>query len=226
MFQRQNNGGFSPFLCHCINAINKVIKVNIQSVFADQSGSGSKLNPTSLRKNVLPFSCCFHTDTCRCTSLHTTHPSEELQSGCCLHRCLVFPQQHTAVCFYWPSESTEAPLPWSLLPPHHNHSVRVGFVKRVNEKVGEQRMGASELLPYPRGVGRGRINKTECGHQGLVPSPSGNVRPRMTQPPTHYRGSGETRPRPNSFQTIQNRPVNHSLTVTKCQLTDESLCRP
>lgn len=76
-------------------------------------------------------------------------------------------------------------------------------------------LGASELSPDPQGHGHCSINKTEHGHQELVHYPSGNVCARMTQPPHSTKRLEKCCSVPNSFQTIQNRPFNPSLMVTK-----------
>lgn len=156
----------------------------------------------------------FYAGTCRWTCLHTTQSSEKLQSGCCLNRCLVCPEQHTAVCFYWPTESTESPLHWSLLPPPSQSKV---------EGAGKGTDAGSK-----QAASRSRRPRTGWYKQDCVATRDWYVaRVEMSSPGwvNLRRSTGVERhcTIPNSFQTIQNRPVNPSLMVTKCQLKDECL---
>ena len=118
----------------------------------------------------------FYTGTCGCTCLHTARPSEKLQAGCCLHRCLVCQDQHSALCFYWPSEPTGAPQPWSLPPPTttHTHTQPNPHTKHLRQNVKgvkEQGRGQSlevcELLPGPQGPWTGLYKQERAWPPGI-----------------------------------------------------------
>lgn len=205
-----------PFCWHGMNAINKVIKTlkiqqSVIPQFASQSGSGSESNLTGLKKSFLPFFWKRGDPFLdRYMQMHMlAHHPPLREAPLRMLSAQMFSLSRAAYCLVfllalWIHRGTTALVtnnpPLNPTRPTQTHTKHLRYnVKGVKEQGSGQRLEASELLPDPRGRGRGRINKSECGHQGLVHCPSGNVWPRMTQPPTQHRRSGETLLCPKQF---------------------------